>query len=339
MKQRVLSGIQPTGSLHFGNYFGAVENWVRLQDTYECFYSIVNYHAMTMPFKAQNLNDNTWNLAFDLLALGVKPESLFIQSLVPEHTELGWIMNCFAPHGELGRMTQFKDKSEQAKEADSEAFISTGLFTYPVLQAADILLYKADFVPVGKDQEQHLELTRGIAARFNHQVGKDYFVLPQLLFSETPKIVSPADPTKKMSKSLGEKHVISVFETEDRVRKQIKSAVTDSGETVAEGEDKKMSAGVVNLFTLLKACGDQENYAALMQDYENNTLKYGFLKEKVADAVVAKTRVFNENRLQILTNKKQIKEQIQDSSAIIRRVAHTTLREVKALCGLTNIKV
>ena len=152
MKQRVLSGIQPTGTLHFGNYFGAVENWVKLQDTYECFYSIVNYHAMTMPFKAQNLTENTWDLAFSLLALGVKSESLFIQSLVPEHTELAWILNCFAPYGELGRMTQFKDKGEHAKEIDSEAFISTGLFTYPVLQAADILLYKADFVPVGKDQ-------------------------------------------------------------------------------------------------------------------------------------------------------------------------------------------
>ncbi len=338
MKQRVLSGIQPTGTLHFGNYFGAVENWVRLQDSYECFYSIVNYHAMTMPFKPQNLNDNTWELTFSLLALGVKPECLFIQSLIPEHTELGWILNCFASYGELGRMTQFKDKGEQVKEVDSDAFISTGLFTYPVLQAADILLYKADFVPVGKDQEQHLELSRNIATRFNSQVGKEYFVLPQTLYTSTPKIVSPADPTKKMSKSLGEKHVISVFETEDRVRKQIKSAVTDSGEPIVEGAEKKMSAGVENLFTLLKACGDLENHAALLQDYENNTLKYGFLKEKVADAVVAKTRHFNENRLQIIANRKEVKEQIKDSSATIRRVALTTLREVKALCGLINIK-
>ncbi len=338
MKQRVLSGIQPTGTLHFGNYFGAVENWVRLQDTYECFYSIVNYHAMTMPFKAQNLNDNTWELAFSLLALGVNAESLFIQSLVPEHTELAWILNCFAPYGELGRMTQFKDKGDQAKETDSEAFISTGLFTYPVLQAADILLYKADFVPVGKDQEQHLELTRGIAARFNHQAGKDYFALPQPLLTETPKIVSPADPTRKMSKSLGEKHIISVFETEERVRKQIKSAVTDTGEAIIENGVKQMSAGVENLFTLLKACGDLENHAALMHDYDSDNLKYGFLKEKVADAMAAKTRQFNAKRLEVLANKKQVKEQIQDSSATIRKVAHTTLREVKTLCGLTNIK-
>jgi tryptophanyl-tRNA synthetase len=293
---------------------------------------------MTMPFKAQNLNDNTWDLAFSLLALGVNPACLFIQSLIPEHTELAWILNCFASYGELGRMTQFKEKGDQSKIADSEAFISTGLFTYPVLQAADILLYKADFVPVGKDQDQHLELSRNIANRFNNQAGKDYFALPQTLYTATPKIVSPADPTKKMSKSLGEKHIISVFETEDRVRKQIKSAVTDSGEPIIDGEPKRMSAGVENLFTLLKACGDLENHAALMLDYENNALKYGFLKEKVADAVVAKTRHFNENRLQVMANKKQVKEQIQDSSAVIRRVAHTTLREVKAICGLINIK-
>ena len=339
MKKRVLSGIQPTGTLHFGNYFGAVQNWVHLQNDYECFYSIVNYHAMTMPFKAKNLTENTWDLAFSLLALGVKPECLFIQSLVPEHTELSWILNCFTPYGELGRMTQFKDKGEQARETDSEAFVSTGLFTYPVLQAADILLYKADFVPVGKDQEQHLELTRGIAARFNHQTETDYFALPKPLLTETPKIVSPADPTKKMSKSLGEKHIISVFETEERLRKQIKSAVTDSGEPSTKTDTTPtMSAGIENLFTLLKACGDHENHAALQHDYQQNTLKYGFLKEKVADALVLKTRQFNENRQAVLTHKKQVKEQIQDSSAAIRRVAHTTLREVKTLCGLTNIK-
>ena len=332
--EKILSGIQPTGGLHFGNYFGAVENWVRLQADYQCFYSVVNYHAITMPFKPETLQANTWDLTFSLLALGIKPENLFIQSLVPEHTELAWILNAFCAYGELGRMTQFKDKTDQIKGTDSEAFISTGIFTYPVLQAADILVYRADYVPIGKDQVQHLELTRNIANRFNHIIGQDYFVAPQPLLTETPKIVSPADPTRKMSKSLGEKHYIGVFAEEAQVRKQIKSAVTDSGTP----EAGVMSAGIENLFTLLKACQKMEDYHALLLDYEAGTLKYGHLKEKVADALVEKTSVFIANKKEIEANKKQVKAQIQDSSAAIRKVAAATVREVKTLCGMPNIK-
>ena len=340
MRKRVLSGIQPTGKIHLGNYFGAVQNWVALQRDYDCFYSIVNYHAMTMPFKPQALMDSSWDLAFSLLALGVEPRSLFIQSLVPEHTELAWIFNCFCGYGELGRMTQFKDKSDQVKEGDAEGFISTGLFTYPILQAADILLYKADFVPVGKDQAQHLELSRTIAHRFNTQVGgKPYFVMPETLLSETPKIVSPADPTKKMSKSLGEKHYIDVFGEAAQVRKQIKSAVTDTGERILDEQGNAiMSAGVENLFTLLKACKDIENYHALYADFEANALKYGHLKEKVADAVVAMTSEFRTKKIELETDKKAIKAQLLDAAADIRTVAQVTIREVKTLVGLPNAR-
>ena len=312
---RVLSCIQPTGQIHFGNYFGAVQNWVRLQAEYECFYGIVNYHAMTMPFTAKNLSENSWDLAFSLMALGLKPETLFIQSLVPEHAELSWIFNCFCSYGELSRMTQFKDKSEQVKGDDSEAFISSGLFTYPVLQAADILIYKADFVPVGKDQEQHLELTRHIAARFNHLTGSEYFKLPAALLTETPKIVSPADPTKKMSKSLGDKHYINVFAEEAVLRKQIKSAVTDSGVAgkgnVGDAVAGEMSVGVENLFTLLKAANATDDYATLMADYERGELKYGHLKEKTADALAGMVNEFRTRKQAILANRKEAKAQIQ----------------------------
>lgn len=341
MRKRVLSGIQPTGKIHLGNYFGAVHNWVQLQKDYDCFYSIVNYHAMTMPFKPQSLLDSSWDMAFSLLALGVEPKSLFIQSLVPEHTELAWIFNCFCGYGELGRMTQFKDKSEQVKDANADAFISTGLFTYPILQAADILLYKADFVPVGKDQAQHLELSRTIAHRFNTQIGgKPYFVLPETLLSETPKIVSPADPTKKMSKSLGEKHYIDVFGTEAQIRKQIKSAVTDTGERALDSDGNPiMSVGVENLFTLLRACGDMENHHALMADYEANTLKYGHLKEKVADAVVLLTNAFGAKKTALETDKEAIKTELLDGSADIRKVARETIIEVKDLVGLPNGRI
>ena len=205
----VLSAIQPTGDMHLGNYFGAVRNWVELQASYRCFYGVVDYHAMTMPYQVDKLRTNTWDLITNLAAVGVKPENLFVQSLVPEHTELGWILNCFCSYGQLTRMTQFKDKSHQVKDGGKEDFISAGLLDYPVLQTADILIYKADYVPVGKDQEQHLELARNIAARFNAAVSSDYFVLPEAMFTEALKIRSLADPQKKMSKSLGEKHYLS----------------------------------------------------------------------------------------------------------------------------------
>src|SRR4030095_12302283 len=210
-RKQVLSGIQPTGNLHLGRYFGAVRNWVELQEKYDCVYSIVDYHALTAPFDPGNLRQQVWNLTFDLIAVGVKPENLFIQSMIPEHAELAWIFNCVSSYGEVSRMTQFKDKSQQIMEKDKDAFISTGLFTYPVLQAADILIYRADYVPVGKDQDQHLELSRNIAIRFNQIVGQEYFVLPEPLYTPTPKVMSTADPLKKMSASLGPKHYINVF--------------------------------------------------------------------------------------------------------------------------------
>ena len=226
-KKRVLSCIQPTGEMHIGNYFGAVKNWVRIQDEYECFYGVVDLHAMTMPYDPKKLKENSLRMVAELLACGIDPSKsvLFIQSLVPEHSELTWIFNCVASFGELSRMTQFKDKSEQIESGGK--FISAGLFTYPVLQAADILVYKANFVPVGKDQVQHLELSRNIAVRFNKQFG-EFFPEPEPLLTEVQKLASLADPTKKMSKSLGEKHYIGLFEEEAKIVKKVKSAVTDT---------------------------------------------------------------------------------------------------------------
>ncbi len=332
-KKRVLSAIQPTGDMHLGNYFGAVRNWVELQDRYECVYGVVDYHAITMPYDPKKLRNNTWELIFNLLAVGVKAENLFIQSLVPEHAELCWVFNGFTSYGQLTRMTQFKDKSAKSEQM-GEGFVSAGLLDYPVLQAADILIYRADFVPVGKDQEQHLELTRNIAQRFNNQVGKNYFVLPETLFTETPKIKSTADPARKMSKSAGEKHYINVFAEEARIRKQIRSAVTDTGDT-PEGE---MSEGVGNLFELLKACGETANHESLMQDYNAGVLKYVELKEAVADALVKLTTPFRERKAEIKASKKEIKKQIKDSSAQIRKIAQQTVKEVKELAGLMNVR-
>jgi tryptophanyl-tRNA synthetase len=332
--KRILSAIQPTGDLHIGNYFGAVQNWVRLQENYDCVFGVVDYHSMTMPYKADQLRENTWKMTMYLLACGIKPENLFIQSLVPEHIELGWVLSCVSSYGELTRMTQFKDKSDQLKETDKDAFISLGLFAYPVLQAADILIYRADYVPVGKDQEQHLELSRNIAQRFNNQFGKEYFALPEPLFTETPKILSPADPNRKMSKSLGEKHYINLFGEDERVRKQIKSAVTDTGDTPAG----QMSPGVQNLFEILRACGQQDAYNALMTDYTSGTLKYSDLKEVTAHALVALTGAFRERLHTLQADKKAVKAQIQASSAEIRKRAQQTLRDVREIAGLPTLR-
>ncbi len=337
MSQRktILSCIQPTGEMHLGNYFGAVQNWVELQNEYDCFYGIVDYHAMTMPYDPGKLRNNTWDLCINLLAVGIKPENLFIQSLIPEHVELAWIFNCFCSYGQLMRMTQFKDKSMQVQEKGKEDFISAGLLNYPVLQAADILIYRAHYVPVGKDQEQHLELTRDIAQRFNYQVGKEYFVLPEALFTETPKIRSTADPTRKMSKSAGEKHYINIFADEGKMRKQIKSAVTDTGFQ----EPGSMSEGVENLFSILKASGNNEGFDHFMDQYNSGTIKYADLKEEVAQTLSALLTPFQEKKKELISEKRNIKEQIKESSIRIRMRAQETVREAKDLAGLLNVKL
>lgn len=322
--------MQPTGNLHLGRYLGAVENWVRLQADYECSFGVVNYHAQTMPFEQAKLRELTWDVSFKLLACGILPDNIFIQSLVPEHTELCWILTCFTSHGELSRMTQFKDKSQQLKESDKEFFISTGLFIYPILQAADIIIYHAHYVPVGKDQEQHLELTRNIAMRFNQSVGQDYFPLPEPLFTTIPKVMSTADPTRKMSASLGEKHNIDIFAAPEKIRKQIMSAVTDSGEI----KYPQMSPGIENLFSILQHCGEAELYASTLDQYQNHNLLYGQLKKSVAESVIDRTAPLREKLAYLLQHRAEVEQQIKASSAKTREKAQKTLREVKVLTGL-----
>ncbi len=331
IRKIVLSGIQPTGKLHLGRYFGAIENWVRLQNQYDCIYCIVDYHAMTMPYNPAKLKENVWDLATNLLACGVLPENLFIQSMVPEHAELAWILGCSCSYGELNRMTQFKDKTQQVKEKAKDDFISAGLFTYPVLQAADILIYRADYVPVGKDQDQHLELTRNIAERFNSVCGKEYFRLPQPLYTEISKVLSTADPSKKMSASAGEKHYIDVFGPEEVIRKQIRSAVTDTGES----KDGEMSPGVANLFSLMKACKSPD-YNGLMDSYHQNNLKYSELKDAVAEAIIQFVKPIQERKMHLMEDRKGIKDLMKQSVGRIRSRAAETVREVKNLTGLSS---
>ena len=333
MSSRVLSGIQPTAEMHIGNYFGAVRNWVALQHTHECIYCVVDLHAITMPYEPARLRANTERMVIDLLACGIDPNKaiLFIQSLVPEHTELCWILSSLTPIGDLRRMTQFKDKSDVLEGQDSTQFVSAALFSYPVLQAADILVYRAQFVPVGKDQEQHLELSRELARRFNNQFGVGFFPEPAPLFTETPKVMSLADPTKKMSKSLGERHYIGLFDDEQSIRGKVKSAVTDSGET-PEGQ---MSPGVANLFELLKASGKTDQASALLKDYESGKLQYRVLKETVADAIVELTSKLKARRQEIAADSETVNSQVREMSDKERTIAAQTMKEVRRMIGLT----
>ncbi len=245
----IFSGVQPTGSLTIGNYFGAIKNFADFSDTYRCYYCVVNEHAITVRQNPAELRRRTYDTLALYIACGLDPDKniLFVQSHVAAHAELAWILNCYTMFGELSRMTQFKDKS--AKHADN---INAGLFTYPALMAADILLYQADLVPVGLDQKQHLELTRNIAERFN-QVYGDTFVVPDCYIPKTTqKITSLADPTKKMSKSdENENAVIRILDPRDTIIRKFKRAVTDSGNEVRRGEGKD---GIMNLMSIYASC-------------------------------------------------------------------------------------
>lgn len=333
--KQVLSLIQPTGDIHLGNYLGAVKNWVDIQSQYDCVLGVANLHAMTMPYQAKKLQESTWKMVYQLLAAGVTAENLFVQSLVPEHMELCWILSTVCSYGDLTRMTQFKDKSAFLQESKGkEEFISSALFFYPVLQAADILIYNADYVPVGKDQEQHLELSRNIAQRFNYQFNVEYFKAPQPLFTETPKIQSLANPEKKMSKSLGEKHFVNLFADQKRIRKQVNSAVTDTGLQ----EQNEMSPGVKNLFQILWSTGGQTAHRELMQTYEAGDLSYKVLKDTVADHLIAFISPIQDRYKEIQSDKRKYRDMVKASTLEIRKKAQQTLRDVREITGILNVK-
>ncbi|HYU65510.1 MAG TPA: tryptophan--tRNA ligase, partial [Jatrophihabitantaceae bacterium] len=279
---RVLSGIQPTASsFHLGNYLGAVKQWVALQDTHDAFYCVVDLHAITLGIPSpDDLLQRSRVSAAQLLAAGLDPERcvLFVQSHVPQHTQLAWVLECITGFGEASRMTQFKDKSARSG-ADRN---SVGLFTYPVLQAADILLYQADAVPVGEDQRQHLELTRNLAQRFNTQFGETFTVPEAFIPKQTAKILDLQDPSAKMSKSLGEAGTVNLLDDPAVITKKIKRAVTDTETEVRYDPDAK--PGVSNLLSVLAAVTDRP-VDTVAADFAGQG--YGALKTATADAVVA----------------------------------------------------
>ena len=281
-KPIVLSGCQPSGDLTIGNYFGALKQWVSMQDSHDCHYMLVDQHAITVRPEPEALRKATLDGLALYLACGVDPDksTIFIQSHVPEHAQLSWVLNCYTQMGELNRMTQYKDKSQK-----SEANMNSGLFTYPVLMAADILLYKADSVPVGDDQKQHLELARDIATRFNNIYG-DVFTVPNPFIPEFgARVMSLQEPTKKMSKSdTNPSNFIGLLEEPKKLTKKIKRAVTDSDEQANIYFDVAEKPGVSNLLSLLSCCTGQ-TIESLLPHYQDKM--YGHLKADVAEAVVS----------------------------------------------------
>ncbi len=325
---RVLSGIQPTGNgeLHLGNYIGAVKQWLEFQEVHEAFYMIVNLHALTMPIKPDVLRENVYKLTALYLALGLDPKkaTLFVQSMVPEHTELAWILNCITYMGELRRMTQYKDKAGEDQES-----VSAGLFTYPVLMSADILLYQPQLVPVGDDQKQHVELTRNLATRFNTKYGKTFVVPDPYLPEQTARIMALDNPSKKMSKSLGPNNYISLLDNPAQIREKIKSAVTDSEAEVRF--DKQHKPAISNLLTIFSAISDRE-ISDLEQDY--GSTGYGRFKADLADEIVNFLTPIQVKYQALILDKSALDVVLKDGAAKAQVVASLSLKQIKQKVGL-----
>ena len=327
-KQRVLSGIQPTAdSFHLGNYLGALKSWVELQDEYESFFFIADQHAITMPHDPKLLARRTRAVAAQLLALGVDPteSAIFVQSQVPEHSQLAWVLNCLTGMGEASRMTQFKDKA--AKQGTDSA--SVGLFTYPILQAADILLYRPQFVPVGEDQRQHLELTRDLAQRFNSRFKKTFVVPDSYIVKGTAKIYDLQDPTAKMSKSAAsESGLISLLDDPNVSAKKVRAAVTDTDRDIRY--DPATKPGVSNLLTILSALtGD--DMTGLESGYVGKG--YGDLKVDVANALVDFVTPIQKAVQQYVSDPAELDRILGNGADRARDVASRTLSQVYERVG------
>lgn len=320
-----LSGIQPSGRLHIGNYLGALKNFVALQRNYAAFFFIADLHSLTEPFDQQEKAGQILDVAAAYLAAGLDPKrsTIFLQSLVPEHVELAWILSCLTPIGELERMTQYKDKATRQK-----ANVNTGLFTYPVLQAADILLYKTSVVPIGDDQKQHLELTRTVARKFNTRYGET-FPEPRALYTPVARLMSLNDPNRKMSKSEPE-GCLFLDDPPAMIEKKIKRAVTDTA-PMPNGE---MSAGVKNLFLLLQEFSEDKTIKRFSTAHASGTIRYSELKETLARDVAAGLAPFQKKFATLRAKPKQLIAVLKAGSRRAQKTAGITIKEVKKKIGL-----
>jgi tryptophanyl-tRNA synthetase len=321
----IFSGIQPTGKLHIGNYSGAVKQWIELQEKHECIFCIVDLHAITAPYDHKDFQEIISNKAIEYLACGIKPEKsiVFVQSHVREHTELTWLLNTITPMGDLNRMTQFKEKSKRFKKR-----AGAGLLNYPVLMAADILLYQTDLVPVGKDQQQHVELARTLARKFNRRFGKT-FKVPQLMLPKMgAKIMSLQDPKKKMSKSVPSS-CLFLSDEPNIIRKKIMSAVTDPGKKIVYNPKKK--PGVSNLLTIYSLFSGK-SIKALEKEFESKG--YAELKKSLAKVLINSLEPFRRKRKELLAREVYVEEILKQGARRARVLASSTMEEAKKNMGL-----
>ena len=327
-RKRVFSGIQPTGAAHIGNYFGAIRNWVANQDEHESFFCIVDLHSITLPWDPKALSEATVAKGAELLACGIDPERsvLFVQSHVPEHAELAWVLNCVARMGELRRMVAFKEKSKGETES-----VGVGLFTYPVLQAADVLLYRAHGVPVGEDQRQHIELMRDIGQRFNTLLGKT-FVLPEPWIPPAgARIMALDDPTQKMSKSAERPgSVVNLVDPPDTIAKKVKSAVTDSGRAIRAQEDKPALTNLLTIFSLATETPIPELEERFVET------GYGDFKLALAEALVERLRPIRERFEELMADPAETHRLLAAGAGAASAVARRTMADVRSRCGLVS---
>ena len=332
-KANLLSGMQPSASsLHLGNYLGALVNWVNMQRDFNAFYVIVDLHAITVPQDPNELRTNTRRTAAQYIAAGINPQdsALFVQSHVPAHAELAWVLNCITGFGEASRMTQFKDKSQKAG-SDSA---SVGLFTYPILQAADILLYQPKAVPVGEDQRQHLELTRDLAERFNSRYGQTFTMPEAQILKETAKIYDLQNPTAKMSKSAADpKGLVNLMDDDSTIMKKIKSAVTDTDSSIRVDWENK--PGVTNLLSIHSSISG-ESLASLEDRFQG--AGYGVLKGEVADVVISALGPIRDRANDLMSDTAELDRLLASGAEKAREVAETTLALVYDRVGFIRAK-
>ncbi|MEQ2129542.1 tryptophan--tRNA ligase [Caldanaerobacter subterraneus] len=322
--KRVFSGVQPSGDIHIGNYLGAMRQFVALQDDYDCFFCVVDLHALTVPQDPVKLKKNTIELAALYMAIGLDPKkvTLFVQSHVSAHAELAWLLQCITYFGELSRMTQFKEKSK-GKES-----VSVGLFTYPDLMAADILLYKTHYVPVGEDQKQHLELTRDVAQRFNNRFGETFVIPEPMILKFGARIMSLTDPTKKMSKSDADpNNRVNLLDDPDTIYRKIMKAVTDSESEIRLDWEKK--PGISNLLTIYSLFTGME-VNEVVNKFKGQG--YGTLKKELAEVVIDKLSVIQKNYRDI--SEEEVLRVLKEGAERAEAVAVETLKEVKEKMGL-----
>ena len=330
-RQRIFSGIQPTGNLTLGNYIGALRNFNLLQDQYDCLYSIVDMHAITVRQNPAELRKACLRTMSIFLASGLDPRKniIYFQSQVPQHAELSWVLNCFTYMGELQRMTQFKDKS--AKHADN---INAGLFTYPVLMAADILLYMSDLVPIGSDQKQHLELARDIAERFNAIYG-DVFIVPEGYFPKVgARVMSLQEPTRKMSKSDPEETYIAILDKPEIIRKKMRRAVTDCDNTVVFDPENK--PGIANLMSIMSALTGK-TMDEITAEYDGQG--YGKFKDAVADSVIAALEPIQKRYDEISADKAYLQEVLTSGAERAEAIAYRTMLKIRKKIGYAPLKL